>query len=90
MQFYTSNSLLLHPLVSPALGYLGGLPPLFVIASDKEVLRDEIIYLAHKAAYPDRFPIHEDAKILYPHINDIKEPRPTFVHLQVYDGMWIC
>lgn len=44
MQLYTQNSLLGHPLVSPALSYLGGLPPLFIIASDKEVLRDEIIY----------------------------------------------
>lgn len=44
IHFYTQNSLLVHPLVSPALAYLGGLPPLFFIASDKEVLRDEIIY----------------------------------------------
>jgi hypothetical protein len=29
---------------SPALGYLGGLAPLLFIASDKEVLRDEILY----------------------------------------------
>lgn len=27
------------------MGYLGGLPPLFVIASDAEVLRDEILYV---------------------------------------------
>jgi len=44
IHFYAQNSLLVHPLVSPALGYLGGLPPLFFVASDKEVLRDEIIY----------------------------------------------
>lgn len=44
VHLYTQNSLLGHPLVSPALSYLGGLPPLFVIASDKEVLRDEVIY----------------------------------------------
>lgn len=44
IQFYTRNSLLLHPLVSPAFSYLGDLPPLLFIASDKEVLRDEIIY----------------------------------------------
>ncbi len=31
-------------LVSPALSYLGGLPPLLFIVSDKEVLRDEILY----------------------------------------------
>lgn len=43
-QFYTENRLLRHPLVSPALGYLGGLPPLFFIAGNGEVLRDEIVY----------------------------------------------
>lgn len=45
LHFYTQNNLISHPLVSPALSYLGGLPPLFFIASDKEVLRDEIIYM---------------------------------------------
>lgn len=44
VHLYTQNSLIGHPLVSPAFSYLGGLPPLFFIASDKEVLRDEIIY----------------------------------------------
>lgn len=44
LHFYTRNSLLGHPLVSPAMSYLGGLPPLLIIAGDKEVLRDEIIY----------------------------------------------
>jgi acetyl esterase/lipase len=43
-QFYAENRLLRHPLVSPALGYLGGLPPLFFIAGNGEVLRDEIVY----------------------------------------------
>lgn len=51
-----------HPLVSPALGYLGGLPPLFFIASDKEVLRDEIIFafvnsLLSRKTRPDMSPI---------------------------------
>ena len=44
VHFYTQNSLLSHPLVSPVNSYLGGLPPLLFIAGDKEVLRDEIIY----------------------------------------------
>jgi acetyl esterase/lipase len=44
VHFYTVNSLLKHPLVSPVTGYLGGLPPLLFIAGDEEVLRDEIIY----------------------------------------------
>ena len=44
LHFYTQNSLLSHPLVSPVNSYLGGLPPLLFIAGDKEVLRDEVIY----------------------------------------------
>jgi acetyl esterase/lipase len=44
IHLYTKNSLLVHPLISGVLSYLGGLPPLLIIASDKEVLRDEIIY----------------------------------------------
>ncbi len=44
VQLYCANNLLVHPLVSPALSYLGGLPELLVIASDAEVLRDEILY----------------------------------------------
>lgn len=44
IQLYAPNDLLKHPLVSPALSYLGDLPPLLFIAGDREVLRDEIIY----------------------------------------------
>lgn len=44
VHMYAQNNLLVHPLVSPAVSYLGGLPPLLIIASDAEVLRDEIIY----------------------------------------------
>jgi acetyl esterase/lipase len=45
VHLYAPNNLLSHPLISPAMSYLGGLPPLLFIASDKEVLRDEIIYV---------------------------------------------
>ena len=44
IQLYAPNGLLKHPLVSPALSYLGGLPPLLFIAGEREVLRDEIVY----------------------------------------------
>jgi len=44
VQLYAPNGLLKHPLVSPALSCLGGLPPLMFIAGEREVLRDEIIY----------------------------------------------
>ncbi|KAF9012561.1 hypothetical protein BDQ17DRAFT_1297729 [Cyathus striatus] len=87
VHFYTQNSLITHPLISPVLSYLGGLPPLLFIASDKEVLRDEIIYTAHKAANPSKYPINEHLRSLYPALQGINErhPQPTSVHLQVYD-----
>ena len=51
VQLYTTNDLLIHPLVSLTLASLGGqprchrgLPPLFFVASDWEVLRDWIVY----------------------------------------------
>jgi len=45
VHLYCSNHLMTHPLISPVTSYLGGLPPLFIMASDKEVLRDEILYM---------------------------------------------
>lgn len=44
IQLYATNGQLCHPWVSPALGYLGGLCPLYILAGNDEVLRDEIIY----------------------------------------------
>ncbi|KAJ6497643.1 hypothetical protein C8R45DRAFT_983709 [Mycena sanguinolenta] len=86
IHLYTQNSLLVHPLISGALSYLGGLPPLLIIASDKEVLRDEIIYTAHKAANPEKYPIRDEIRTMYPPLDGIeKKFGPTKVHLQVYD-----
>ncbi|KAG2104030.1 uncharacterized protein F5147DRAFT_270934 [Suillus discolor] len=86
VHMYAQNSLLGHPLVSPALSYLGGLPPLLFIVSDKEVLRDEAIYSAHKAAHPSRYPLKEEVRSLYPPLKGIEDRfSPTAVHLQVYD-----
>jgi len=45
VHLYCTNHLMTHPLISPVTGYLGGLPPLFIMASDKEVLRDEVLYM---------------------------------------------
>ena len=77
-----------HPLVSPILQpSLGGLPPLLIIAGDKEVLRDEILYLAHKAADPDRYPLREGLQDFTSERGKAaKRYGPTKVHLQVYDG----
>ena len=46
IQLYATNAQLPHPYVSPCWGYLGGLCPILVIASDKELLRDEIVYMS--------------------------------------------
>lgn len=37
-------------------GSLGNLPPLYILAGNDEVLRDEIIYIAHRAAHPAKYP----------------------------------
>ena len=107
IQVYAPNNLLSHPLISPCRAYLGGLPPLFFMAGDQEVLRDEIIYTcvrspycpvscfvadlhsrAYRAAHPDKYPIPAESERLYPKITVFaaKNPTPTKVHLQVYDG----
>lgn len=81
---------LTHPLVSPILqGSLGNLCPLYIIAGDGECLRDEIIYLAHRAAYPEEYPPRHEAikesKRQQENVERFKTP--TKVHLQVFDGM---
>ncbi|WVQ99705.1 hypothetical protein IAU59_006846 [Kwoniella sp. CBS 9459] len=88
IQLYATNAQLCHPWVSPVLGYLGGLPPLYVLCGDKEVLRDEIIFVAHKAANPEKYPIRDDVRAMLPSLQGIEEKYgPTNVHLQVYDGV---
>ena len=93
IQLYATNNLLTNPLVSPVNGYLGGLPPLFIMAGDKEVLRDEIIYVyvlpltrlpvsdfcisAHKAAHPERFPTRPGIRAGYPMLEGIRERHPA-------------
>ncbi|EST07742.1 Alpha/beta hydrolase fold-3 [Kalmanozyma brasiliensis GHG001] len=91
IQLYATNDQVTHPLCSAVLsGSLGGLPPLYILAGDAEVLRDEIIYLAHRAAHPSRYPLRKD---LLDHSARNRENAekydgtPTKVHLQVYDQM---
>ncbi|KAH0587778.1 hypothetical protein H2248_006536 [Termitomyces sp. 'cryptogamus'] len=90
IQLYATNEQLGHPLVSPILqGSLGNLPPLYILAGNDEVLRDEIIYLAHRAAHPSEYPLrhgvmqdgHRQKE------NAERFTNPTKVHLQVFDGM---
>ncbi|KAG1755513.1 Alpha/Beta hydrolase protein [Suillus lakei] len=74
IQHYATTEQLSHPLVSPG---------------DGEVLRDEIIYLAHKAANPTEYPVREGVirDGARQKENAHKFSTPTKVHLQVYDGM---
>lgn len=100
IQFYTTNELLAHPLVSPIMqASLGGLPPLCILTGGGEMLRDEQIYLAHKAADPAAYPppSQEDyADDILPHQNlmnratintAIARYPPSYVQLQIWDDL---
>jgi hypothetical protein len=45
---------------------------------------------AHRAAHPERFPVSDETKGIYPAFKLAEESykQPTPVHLQVYDGMF--
>ncbi|CAJ0769026.1 21932_t:CDS:2, partial [Entrophospora sp. SA101] len=85
LQLYVSNEGLAIPYVSPLFAEsLGGLPPILVQVGDVERLRDEGIYLAHKAANPEKYNL--------PNYNAEKFERssyktPTKVVLEVYEEM---
>ena len=89
VQLYTTNQLLCHPLVSPVLQpSLGGLPPLLILTGGGEVLCDEQIYLAHKAARPEKYPLSDDHRDKWDPDNEIlKKYPPTNVQLQVWDDL---
>ena len=89
IQMYTTNQLISHPLVSPVLQpSLGGLPPLLILTGGGEVLRDEQIYLAHKAANPSKYIPGEAYLDEYPESRGlIAKWKPTDVQLQVWDDL---
>ncbi|KAL1964740.1 hypothetical protein VTN77DRAFT_6607 [Rasamsonia byssochlamydoides] len=89
IQMYAPNQLLSHPLVSPVLQpSLGGLPPLLVLAGGGELLRDEQIYLAHKAADPTGYPPNDAYLDEYdPERKILHKYEPTYVQLQVWDDL---
>ncbi|GAA5976479.1 hypothetical protein JCM11641_001316 [Rhodosporidiobolus odoratus] len=89
VQMYCPNNMLDHPLVSPVnQGSLGGLPPLYICCGSSELLRDEIIYLAHKAANPSSYPPAQRIFKQFPSQKAHYEQKypPTKVQLQVFDG----
>lgn len=89
IQMYTTNQLISHPLVSPVLQpSLGGLPPLLILTGGGEILRDEQIYLAHKAANPAQYPPSEAYLDEYPEAREIIHNwKPTDVQLQVWEDL---
>ncbi|GAA5850059.1 hypothetical protein JCM8547_000999 [Rhodosporidiobolus lusitaniae] len=89
IQLYATNEQLVYPFVSPVFQpSLGGLPPLYVMAGDKEVLRDEIVFMAHRAANPERWPVRDGILNQNPERSKkAREYPPTKVHLQIYDDV---
>ena len=89
IQIYTRNELLSHPLVSPVQQpSLGGLPPMLIQTGGGELLSDEQIYLAHKAANPRAYPPGEAILKEYdPHRTILNQYPPTDVQLQVWDDL---
>ncbi|KAI5849727.1 Alpha/Beta hydrolase protein [Tricharina praecox] len=56
IQLYTTNDMLRDPLVSPVnQPTLAGLCPLLILVGGGEILRDEQVYIAHRAAFPELF-----------------------------------
>ncbi|ORY04940.1 hypothetical protein BCR34DRAFT_591033 [Clohesyomyces aquaticus] len=89
IQMYAANHLIMHPLVSPALQpTLGGLPPLLIQVGGGELLRDEQIYLAHKAASPLSYLPPPSNHLTAEQIQaEAYRYRPTNVQLQVWDDL---
>ena len=89
IQMYATNQLIDHPLVSPVLQpSLGGLPPLLILTGGGELLKDEQIYLAYKAANPQKFRPSEAYLDKYPETqHTLDKYRPTDVQLQVWTDL---
>lgn len=89
IQLYTRNALLTHPLVSPVQQpSLGGLPPMLIQTGGGELLRDEQIYIAHKAASPRKYPPSEAIMAEWdPQRTTLNQYPPTDVQLQVWDDL---
>jgi acetyl esterase/lipase len=73
--------------LSPVLqGSLGGLPPMMILVGGSEVLRDEQIYFAHKAANPKKYPPPSHAATAEALASLDRWKRGTDVFLQVHEN----
>jgi acetyl esterase/lipase len=89
IQMYSTNHMLAHPLVSPVQQpSLGGLPPMLIQVGGAELLRDEQMYIAHKAANPTSYPPSQSIMNEYGmQSEDVSKYPPTDVQLQVWDDL---
>lgn len=89
IQMYAPNHLLAHPMVSPVMQpSLGGLPPLLIQTGGGELLHDEQVYLAHKAANPTEYPPPDTVRRDFdPDQHILHKYPPTMVQLQVWDDL---
>ncbi|KXT05102.1 hypothetical protein AC578_7568 [Pseudocercospora eumusae] len=89
IQMYATNDLLTHPLVSAVQQpSLGGLPPMLIQVGGAELLRDEQIYLAHKAANPTAYPPSDVILDAYDADRTVLNLYPpTDVQLQVWEDL---
>jgi len=89
IQMYSTNHMLAHPLVSPVQqASLGGLPPMLIQVGGAELLRDEQMYIAHKAANPTSYPPSQSIMNEYGiRSEDVSKYPPTDVQLQVWDDL---
>ena len=89
IQMYAPNDLLAHPLVSPVMQpSLGGLPPMLIQVGGAELLQDEQIYLAHKAANPKAYRPSDAVLNQYdPKRETLNSFPPTDVQLQVWEDL---
>jgi acetyl esterase/lipase len=89
IQMYSTNHMLAHPLVSPVQqASLGGLPPMLIQVGGAELLRDEQMYVAHKAANPTAYPPSQSIMNEYGiKSEDVSRYPPTDVQLQVWDDL---
>lgn len=89
IQMYTTNHMLAHPLVSPVQQpSLGGLPPMLIQVGGGELLRDEQLYLAHKAANPAAYSPSQTIIDEYSlRSEDVDRYPPTDVQLQLWDDL---
>lgn len=93
IQLYAPNFQLINPLVSPALSpSLGGLCPLLVQVGGGELLSDEQVYFAHKAADPAAYPPNDEIMERWdPKREILRKYPPTNVQLQVLnDACHVC